>query len=161
MRIVVNLAAPGGRLSWPFQCMLNACIEAAADELRRRPLPSLYDEKRCGHIVYRPEPWAGEGVEEFADPYTVFERGWGDCDDLIIFRGGQLRAAGLPAHARILHQVETNKYHTQLTRDFDGIIEDPSLALLYREDPGLRFRLRKPCFFPHPNRQSRPFRIAA
>lgn len=159
MRILVTLAAPGGRLSWPFQCLLNASIEAAADELRRRPLPSLYD-KRCAHIRYQPEPWAGEGVEEFADPYTVFERGWGDCDDLIIFRGGQLRAAGLAVHARILHQIETNKYHTQLTRDFDQIIEDPSLALLYRQTPGLAAQLRKPCFFRVPNRQQQ-YRIAA
>lgn len=147
MRVVVSLASPGGRLSRSFQLLLNACIEAAADELRRRPLPSLYHPD-CNHIRYQPEPWAGEGVEEFADPYTVFERGWGDCDDLIIFRGGQLRSVGLRAHARILHQTDSNKYHTQLTRDFDGIVEDPSLERIYRQNPSMLQRYRKPWHFP-------------
>lgn len=126
MRIVCNLASPGGRLSRPFQIMLNACIEAAAAELRIRSVPPLYKSK----IQYQPEPWAGEGVEEFADPYTVLERGWGDCDDLVIYRGAELLAAGHKCHARILHQVPSNKYHTQLTRDFDGYVEDPSLQRL-------------------------------
>ena len=145
--IVVRLASPSGRLSQPFQTLLNACIEAAAAELRRRPLPSFYGPE-CRHIRYQPEPWAGQGVEEFADPYTVFERGWGDCDDLIIFRGGQLRSVGLPCHARILHQTTTNKYHTQLTRDFDRVVEDPSLFCLYRQNPDQYQRIRRPCHFP-------------
>jgi hypothetical protein len=153
-------------LSKSFQYVLNACIEAAADELKRRPLPSLY-HPACSHIRYQPEPWAGEGVEEFANPFDVFERGWGDCDDLVIFRGAQLRSVGLPCHARILHQVETNKYHTQLTRDFDGIVEDPSLERLYRQTPGLQGRLRKPCFFRAPEQSGQlihfpgRYRIAA
>lgn len=146
MRILVSLASPGGRLSRPFQIFLDACIEAAAAELRRRPLPSLYDP-RCDHIRYQPEPWAGEGIEEFADPYTVFERGWGDCDDLVIFRGAQLRSVGLACHPRIIHQVETNKYHTQLTRDFDGVVEDPSLQRIYKHHPITIQRIRKPCHF--------------
>jgi hypothetical protein len=136
MRIVVNIASPGGRLSRPFQLMLNACIEAAAAELKRKRVHPLY----LSDIDYRPEPWAGEGVEEFADPYTVADRKWGDCDDLVIYRGAELLAAGYPCHACIVHQVPTNKYHTQLTRDFGGgEIEDPSLQ-----------RLGKPWLF-HPH----------
>lgn len=101
-------------------------MEVAAEAMRRDPLPPLYETS----IRYQGEPWAGEGVEEFADPYTVLERGWGDCDDLLIYRGGELLARDLQCHPRILHQIETNKYHTQLTRDFDGIIEDPCLQRL-------------------------------
>lgn len=98
-------------------------MECAAEAMRRRPLPPLYRTK----VRYQSEPNAGSGIEEFADPYTVYERGWGDCDDLVIYRGGELLAAGYPCHARILRHTEMNKYHTQLRRDFDGVIEDPCL----------------------------------
>jgi hypothetical protein len=128
MRILCNLASPGGRLSRPFQIMLNACIEAAAAELKLRPIIELYKSS----IRYQPEPWAGEGVEEFADPFTVLDRGWGDCDDLVIYRGAELLARGVKCHARILHQVPSNKYHTQLTIDGDHI-EDPSCQRLGRK----------------------------
>lgn len=157
MQILVRLASPGGRLSRPFQIFLNSCIEAAADELQRRPLPSLYyicDRQIhtgtccCAHIEYQTEPWAGEGVEEFADPYTVFERGWGDCDDLVIFRGAQIRSVGYPCHARILHDPVTNKYHTQLTRDFDRVVEDPALQRLQTKNSFELQRSRKPWHFP-------------
>ena len=147
MNILVRLASPGGRLSRSFQWVLNAAIESAADELRRRPLPNLYSGE-CDHIRYQPEPWAGEGVEEFADPYTVFERGWGDCDDLVILRGAQIRSVGYPCHARILHDPTTNKYHTQLTRDFDRTVEDPALQRLYLHNPSYRQRMRTPWHFP-------------
>jgi len=116
--------------------MLNA-----GDWMREHPLPLLYTTQ----IQYKPEPWAGQGddpVEEFANPYDVLKRGWGDCDDLVIYRGGELIARGFPCHARILHQQETNKYHTQLTRDFDGIIEDPALQRLGK--PYVQFPPNKP-----------------
>lgn len=146
LRILIPVAQPGSKLGRPFQIYLRAAIEAAADQFGRHPLPDLY----TSHVEYRREPWAGKGIEEFADPYTVWARGWADCDDAVIFRGGQLLARGLPCHARILRDRRTNKYHTQLSRDFYGLadmrahlgsfvdlpwvrasqfIEDPALAI--------------------------------
>ena len=124
LRILIPVAQPGSKLGRPFQIYLRAAIEAAADQFARRPLPDLYRS----HVKYAREPWAGQGIEEFADPYTVWQRGWADCDDAVIFRGGQLLAAGLPCHARILRDRRTNKYHTQLSRDFAGL-EDMRAAL--------------------------------
>lgn len=126
MRILSLIASSGDRLSRPFQLQLNCCMQCAAIELALHPLPALYSTT----VRYQDEPWAGEGLEEFADPYTVFHRGWGDCDDLVIWRGAELIARGYPCHARILHDTSNDKYHTQLTRDFDGIIEDPALQRL-------------------------------
>jgi hypothetical protein len=128
VNVLIRLPQSRARLSRAFQVALDASIECAAEWMRLHPLPALYRS----HIRYQHEPWAGEEIEEFADPYTVWKRGWGDCDDLVIFRGGELRAAGLRCHPRILHELQTDKYHTQLTRDFDGVIEDPSLQRLGR-----------------------------
>jgi predicted transglutaminase-like cysteine proteinase len=73
-------------------------------------------------------------VEEFADPWTVLQRGWGDCDDLVIYRGAELIANGYPCHAQVVRNTKLNKYHTQLRRDFgpSGVVEDPCLKLMGR-----------------------------
>jgi hypothetical protein len=128
MRILVPIAQRRDRLSRAFQIMLNASMQCAAEVMRQRTIPLLYSTA----VQYRSEPWAGQGLEEFADPYTVLARGWGDCDDLVIYRGAELLARGIPCHARILHDTTDDKYHTQLTRDRDGIIEDPCLQRLGR-----------------------------
>jgi hypothetical protein len=139
--IVQHLPYPSEKLGRPFQITLNACILSAAERMRDDPLPPLYSFSRHAsepnHIIYMPEPWSGSGVEEFADPWTVVARGWMDCDDGVIFRAAELVAAGLPAHARILRLKGTARYHTQVARDFDGQVEDPSLE-----------RLGKPWLFP-------------
>jgi hypothetical protein len=124
--IVQHLPYPSERLGRPFQITLNACILSAAERMVEDPLPLLYTSS----IIYKPEPWSGSGVEEFADPWTVHARGWGDCDDLVIYRAAELVAAGLPAHARILRLKGTARYHTQVKRDFDDQYEDPSLQRL-------------------------------
>ena len=131
MRVLVPIAQSGDRLSRPFQLLLNAAMMCAAEALRHRPLPLLYSLPRDeGGWLYKPEPWAGDGVEEFADPYTTYKRKWGDCDDYVIWRGAELLAQDLTCHARILHDTNRNKYHTQLTLDYAGIIEDPCLERL-------------------------------
>lgn len=126
MWIVQHLPYPAERLARPFQISLNACILSAAERMRTDPLPLLYSTG----VRYAPEPWSGSGVEEFADPWTVLARGWGDCDDLVIYRAAELCAAGYPAHARILRLKGTARYHTQVKREFDGAVEDPSLQRL-------------------------------
>jgi len=129
MRVLVCLAQPGDRLSKSFQLLLNAAMQCAAEAVRGgRNLPPLYKSE----VKYQAEPWAGQGVEEFADPWTVLERGWGDCDDLVIYRGAELIANGYPCHARIIRNSKLNKYHTQLRRDFGNpqCVEDPCLERL-------------------------------
>src|SRR6266576_1882004 len=63
---------------------------------RGKPLPPLYSTK----VRFRPEPWGGK-VEEFADIQTVFERGWGDCDDLVGIRCAELQEEGIAADVRL------------------------------------------------------------
>jgi hypothetical protein len=106
-------------------------MQCAAEAIRGRPITPLYKSS----IRYQAEPWAGQGVEEFADPWTVLSRGWGDCDDLVIYRGGELIANGYPCHAQVIHNTTLNKYHTQLRRDFGPrCVEDPCLKLMGRPE---------------------------
>jgi hypothetical protein len=136
VRILIPLPQDGSRLSRAFQVYLNAAILVAAEEMRRDPLPLLYTIPH-ERLKYQAEPWSGSGVEEFADPWTVYRRGWGDCDDLVIYRAAELLVRGYPVHALIRHETANDKYHTQVRREFDGLIEDPSLE-----------RLGRPCLFP-------------
>lgn len=67
-------------------------------EARRRgkPLPPLYSTA----VKFRPEPWAGK-AEEFADVLTVYDRLWGDCDDLVGIRCAELQEQGIAADVRL------------------------------------------------------------
>lgn len=64
---------------------------------RGKPFPPLKDS----HVEFRREPWAGRGVEEFADIATVYRRGWGDCDDLTAIRVAEEHEKGRKADFRI------------------------------------------------------------
>lgn len=59
-------------------------------------LPPLH---RSG-VQYRPEPTYGQGFEDFALPFETNARGWGDCDDLVIWRLAELMASGENAGCR-------------------------------------------------------------
>lgn len=143
MRCVIECPQNGRALARPFQLLLNAAGEMTAAAFKERPLPSLY----TSHVRYQPEPDLppGQPITEFFDsPYTCWIRGYGDCDDLVIWRMAELIAAGIPAHARILRLKGTSRYHCQVTLDDgSGTIEDPCLQRLgkpYRQtDNHLRY----------------------
>jgi hypothetical protein len=89
--------------------------------MEHNPLPLLYSTK----VQYQPEPNSGSGDEYFDHPWEVLQRGWGDCDDLIIWRVGELIFRGRRAHARIIRIGV--RYHTQVAREWDNVVEDPAL----------------------------------
>jgi hypothetical protein len=92
-------------------------------------LPPLYSSG----VRYRPEPTRGSGVEYFDDPWTVLERGHGDCDDLVVYRAGELIAAGEPAGVvcQGAAQFTLPRFHVAVRRA-DGSLEDPSKVLIAR-----------------------------
>ena len=55
-------------------------------------VPPLYSTA----VLYRQEPDA-DIEEEYADAYTCYRRGWGDCDDLAAWRVAELQNAGVDA----------------------------------------------------------------
>lgn len=96
---------------------------AAAYAAGAEPPPPLY---RAG-VRYREEPPHSVLDEDFAAPWTTHRRGWGDCDDLVIYRLAELFAAGRNVSATV--EWRGDLLHCQV-RDLDtGAIEDPSKIL--------------------------------
>lgn len=102
----------------------------------QRPLPPLYG----GRIVYRLPRSHGTGVEEFANPWVVASRGWGDCDSLTTYRLTELMSAGQYAEGfvpRTRGQWVGNNIHVLVRIAPGGTpethperFEDPSLICL-------------------------------
>lgn len=126
MNFITQLPGNGQDLSHAIKTMLEACAETWARELRQRPVVPLY---RSG-VRYEPEPWGGD-PEEWAPPPVVLRRGWGDCDDLVMWRVAELRAAGEPATVQVMRRGV--RYHVRVRRA-DGRVEDPSLILMERKN---------------------------
>jgi len=113
-----------------------ACIELMAAMARvgliceqdhGRPAPGLYESVRAGKVVFAPEPYT-DG-DHFDLPGFVLKRGWGDCDDLVIWRLVECwRHGERNAKPAVVWREETRKYHARVRRG-DGTLEDPTLQV--------------------------------
>lgn len=103
-----------------FRAMGNAMVRVAALDLRRRPGRSLY---RAGVRYQRERP----GYEAWRLPSQVRASGYGDCEDLAIWRVAELRARGVPARFDVV-RAGPRLWHA-VVRLPDGTIEDPSKRL--------------------------------
>lgn len=99
-------------------------------------LPYLYESG----IRYQEEPTHGTGIEYFDVPQVCLQRGWGDCDDLIIYRVAELLSQGVAAECSIADYKGAGGMHAQVRLPLGcstpwsvdsprGPIEDPSLIL--------------------------------
>lgn len=114
--------------AWRELLTVLARSDAAAIQYGQlAPPPPLYGSG----VRYADEPGAGSGLEDFADPWTVHQRGWGDCDDLIRYRLCELYISGELTAAPAIHEPESELQHAAIRRA-DGSLEDPSLNLLNR-----------------------------
>ena len=109
--------------------ILESMVTIARDELRHarlkgRKLPPLY---RAG-VRYLRE----EGTEDWKDPVTVFKDGFGDCEDLAIWRVAELRNNHKAAKPYIRYRTDPVTgmyiYHVMVMRA-NGQLEDPSRIL--------------------------------
>lgn len=84
----------------PYQIALEGMCQLNEWHMRRAlkrtakgldvPVPPLY----VSGVRYKEDP---PGKEDWRDCYQVLVRGLGDCDQLVAYRVGELRAAGIPA----------------------------------------------------------------
>jgi hypothetical protein len=124
VRVVVTVDGSGRDLALTIRALLQAQAEGVAREIGAgRPLPLLYESR----VHYRPERTRGSGVEYFDDPWTVLQRGHGDCDDLVVWRVAELVARG--EQASVICQWRLPRYHVAVRRG-DGSVEDPSRKLI-------------------------------
>lgn len=114
--------------------------EAWSLELCRNPLPPY---KSCG-IRYVPEP-ANSEAEEWVDPYTCRKRGYGDCDDMVIWRLAEILKnakydprkgrKNIPAWPAIYAHDDGVRYHVAIMHK-NGEIEDPAKEAVKAERYG-------------------------
>lgn len=106
--------------------LLDALAGIWARYLRRHPLAPLY----ATGVRYREEDNLGQ-FEDWQSPVRTFERGLGDCDDLVLYRVAELQSRGESASAQCVAQRSPLgvKMHVRVRRA-DGSVEDPSVILL-------------------------------
>lgn len=125
MYVVARLPARDRALAASMRRVLLALAEGYAAHVREgHPLPPL----RTTRIRFSPEPSAGIGIEDWADPWTVLKRGYGDCDDLVLYRLTELLALGERATVSVIWQG--SGFHVRVRRA-NGALEDPSLYLIH------------------------------
>ena len=109
--------------------ILEAMVMVARDELKNarlkgKKLPPLY---KSGVRYIREE-----GTEDWKDPVTVFQDGFGDCEDLAIWRVAELRNNHKAAKPFIRYRIDPATgmyiYHVMVIRS-GGTLEDPSRIL--------------------------------
>lgn len=123
MLIATNIPVEGGQyLAAAMREALLGLARAYSIGMKVVPVPPLYDSG----VRYQREPNSGEGWEEWADPWSVSSRGWGDCDDLVMYRVAELLAAGEAAGINVIW--DGYRYHVRVRRA-DQSIEDPSHLL--------------------------------
>lgn len=130
MLVQGKLPGSGPHLMYGIQDVLLGYAKAYARELLLRPLKNFYSYK----IRYQPEP-ANQRFEDWADPWTVIERGWGDCDDMVLWRLAEILVASkwqegdpLPAWPLVAQKIGTENYHV-LLRHRSGKTEDPAAIM--------------------------------
>lgn len=126
MYVVLRLPGNDSDLSHSIQAMIQTVAKSWAIALAKNPLPPFYE---C-NIRYRPEPLKN-AAEEWVDPYTVFTRKYGDCDDLVIWRLAEIfNKSGVgSAWPAVAREIGTGKYHVFI-RHRNGSFEDPAKAML-------------------------------
>lgn len=112
--------------------LLLSLVVVNRDWMLRHPgTPDLYDS----HVIYKPE----DGTEIWQDIPTTLELGYGDCEDLAVYRCGVLQAKGILATPLITwRQVGGRTVYHALVKWPDGKVEDPSLARGMRGHPVMR-----------------------
>lgn len=113
---------PGGFTANWACLVIRAMAEAYAPWMAIYPLPPLYESG----VRFRPEALAGQGVEEFANPWLCYSRGFGDCDDLTCWRLCELLLAGENPKLGIRGEWSGPNVHVLIRRQ-TGETEDPSI----------------------------------
>jgi hypothetical protein len=125
VRVVVEIPVDDENGPWAVKLLMDALICIWGRYLSRHQFPKLYS---C-RIRYQQEPNAGQ-YEVWKSPAQTFEDGWGDCDDLVLWRAAELVAAGERASCQTIARRNAAgvRMHVRVRRQ-SGKEEDPSLEV--------------------------------
>lgn len=127
MMLTCSVELPGSDAPNPdldVSDLLRAWIRIWARWLHRHPeFPLLYSSG----VRYEPEV-----TEQWQAPPTTLRRGYGDCEDLTVWRGAELVARGVAVAPRCIGRRTVGGGYTQHVSLVypDGRTEDPSIILL-------------------------------
>ncbi len=122
-------------LAWFVKCSCEGIARGFAPAFLRMRLPPLYQSG----IRFAFEHNHGSGDEDFASPLQTLERGFGDCDDLVIYRLCELYAPRVTFRQGVPVAIDTSaascscewvgeSMHVQV-RLKNGSLEDPAVLL--------------------------------
>lgn len=97
---------------------LERLVRESVAQRRAGLVPALHQTQ----VRYQREP---PGSEDWLTALETWKAGWGDCEDLAIWRAADLRLQGYPAKV-VIKLVRPGKMHAQV---WDGkALRDPSRA---------------------------------
>lgn len=121
----IHEAEPPGYVAYLLAHQITGLARGCKFLMKRWQLPTLYESG----VRFRLPPQHGTGFENFCTPLETYQRGWGDCDNLVIWRVAELWDQGESARCRC--EWLGDAYHV-LVRRGNGTLEDPSKILIER-----------------------------
>jgi len=110
------------------ECILEGFVRVCQLLIESGAVPP--DPTDVPELRYQLEP---VGSEDWKLSHNVMRDGWGDCEDLAMWRAAGLRATGEDEGARaVVVSTGEHKLHAVVLRS-DGSIEDPSRELWERQ----------------------------
>ena len=129
MRFVASL--PTGSLSPRSVVAVLTAIATSWGEAMRQDQSGAYPPLYSLGVIFTPE----KKTEVWQSPPQLIDSRRGDCEDLVIYRFGELFAAGHPVTVECVFREEPwgMRQHVRLRRG--TTIEDPSLVVLGKAKP--------------------------
>lgn len=126
MRFVASLPT-GQDLPRSVEVVLTALGQAWGDVMRRGGFPPLYSSG----FRFVPE----RGTEIWQSPPDLLKSRKGDCEDFVLYRFGELWAAGIRVDVECIYRQAPwgIRSHVRIRRG--NAIEDPSLVILGKGKP--------------------------
>jgi hypothetical protein len=121
VEVLVDFAAPGFVANFVAKTLVGMA-EGYAPAFGLLGLPGLYQSG----IRFRLPREHGTGLERFKLPHQLLKEGYGDCDQLVLYRLSELYSKGERASCRAVW--EGPNVHV-LVRRASGALEDPSLKV--------------------------------
>lgn len=119
----IRLTIPGEPTAETLGIALEAATRLAQHDVANGAVPDIEQAISEG-LEWAPEP---PGDESFDKPTDVYQRGWGDCDDLAPWLAAEMRETGYDTGATSIAVPSGPQTWHALVKGSDGTIYDPSV----------------------------------
>lgn len=137
MQFVASL--PSGKMSPSAVVAVLTAIAKCWGEVMRQDQTGAFPPLYSLGVVFTPE----RKTEIWQSPPQLIDSLRGDCEDLVIYRFGELYAAGLPISVDCVFREEPWGMRQHVRLKNGTTIEDPSLVVLGKAQPQWPVKLRR------------------